>query len=278
MGSVDPTLEHGHLSSLVRDFTRRVQRHTLRFPSAHVRSCPTSSLLFLEPRSAETYVDSDQSFWDKCCRDGQEASLEYGRLLQWWPQRWGRLRTYRRMRRSLATVRKLENHSGGSEIISFLLAPGIETLKRNLNVITSSVETEQIELRDLLSPPSKWALFRRMWPWDVEHVGEWTWAGGGFLILYSSLRPSCQRRCPLKWEIPASPPRGLCLPRLVSGHGEACSLLFSKPSKHASHLPVSFCLRALRGPAHLTQETTQMLKGRCAFGNHVQEMLELQWD
>lgn len=81
------------------------------------------------------------------------------------------------MRRSLATVRKLENHSGGPEIISFLLAPGIETLKRNLNVITSSVETEQIELWDLSSPLRKWALFRRIWPWDVEHVGERTWAG-----------------------------------------------------------------------------------------------------
>lgn len=71
-------------------------------------------------------------------------------------------------RRSLASVRKLENHSGGPEIISFLLAPGIETLKRNLNVISSSVETEQIELQDLSSPLPKWVLFRGIWPRDVE--------------------------------------------------------------------------------------------------------------
>lgn len=126
--------------------------------------------------------------------------LEYGCLLQWWPRRWGRLpqaalSTCRR-RRSLATVRKPENHNGGPEIISFLLAPGIETLKRNLNVITSSVETEQIELQDLSSPPPKWALFRRIWPWVVEHVGEWTWPGIEFLILYIALRSSCQKRCP----------------------------------------------------------------------------------
>lgn len=57
------------------------------------------------------------------------------------------------------------------EIISFLLAPGIETLKRNLNVITSSVETEQIELQDLSSPPPRRVLFGRIGPWHVEENG-----------------------------------------------------------------------------------------------------------
>lgn len=79
--------------------------------------------------------------------------------------------------RALVTVREPENHRGGPEIISFLLAPGIETLKRNLNVITSSVETEQIELQNLSSPPCKWAFLRRIWLWDVKCVGGWTGLG-----------------------------------------------------------------------------------------------------
>lgn len=147
------------------------------------------------------------------------------------------LRTYRRRRKALATVRKLENHSGGPEIISFLLAPGMETLKRNLNVITSSVEKEQIELQNLSSPLRKWALFRRIWPWDVEHVGEWTWTGIGFLTLHISLRPSCQRGHSPQMGDTSFTSSGI-LPT-SSGQWPHGRFLLSKPSSHAPQLPLS---------------------------------------
>lgn len=97
------------------------------------------------------------------------------------------------------------------------------------------METEQIELQDLSSPPRKWVLIRRIWLWDVEHVGEWTWAEIGFLTLCVFLRPSCQR-CPLKWEILASSPQGHCKPHLWQW--PRGRFLLSKPPRHAPHIPL----------------------------------------
>lgn len=38
------------------------------------------------------------------------------------------------------------------------------------------------------------------------------------------------------------------------------------------------CTSTTSIPTYLIQETTQMLKGKCALENHIQKMLELRWD